>query len=317
MQPTRGQPPEAVDPIGYHYHPALSSTRLKAAVSGTMRAYWARYVDPNRVEVPPTDAMRQGSLVDTFITQPEKAEQRYLVLPADAPKRPTAKQLQDGRNSRPGTKIHDAYLDAQAREKWWEEFFPTIGKREVVTQEWWDRAEAIREVLMAHPEIGPRLRDALVTSQDPHLWFDEGMGEWCRYLPDLETDSGELWDLKKARSCSPRAMVAQAYALAYDLQLSHYDSGYCDRHRGKPTQIGLICYEWDWPHDSILMPASDTLIALGYERRNLARRLIRECEEAGVWPSHETTELTPPRWLMRGEPQPEEPAPTPDPIVLF
>lgn len=317
MQMPQGQSPPPVDHHGYHDHPAMSSSRLKAAITGTMRAYWAKHVDPDRVETPPTEAMRQGSLVDVFITQPEKVAERYAVLPVDAPKRPTARQLQEGKDSRPGTKIHTAWLEAQEREKWWEQFAPSIQGREVIPRDWMERAEAIRGVLLQHPDIGPLLEDALVTSQDPHLWLDESLGQWCRYLPDLETDGGGLWDLKKARSCSPRAMVAQSYALGYDVQLVHYWEGYRNRHRARPEVAGLICYEWEWPHDSILMPAEPALLDMGTERRREAAQRIADCTASGEWPSHPITPLDVPGWRKRGEAQPEESMPTPEPIALF
>lgn len=313
---TRAQAPPAPERLTldqYHDHPAWSASRLKYALTHTGRAYFAEYGDPDRERTPPTDAMRQGSLCDCLITQPGKASERYVIMPADAPRRPTALQIKTGADSRPGTKAHDTYLDAQDREAWWLGFDVSAAGREVIPSGWWHRAEQIREVLLADADIGPRLRDAMLTSQTPHLWTDAN-GLECRYLPDLETGAGGLWDLKKAASTAPRKMIAQSYQLAYDVQLAHYGVGFEDRYQAPATETGLIVYEWDSPHDYAMAPATPELLALGRERRAKALDLIQGWEERDVWPSHGTFPLTPPTWL-NGSGEPE--GLTPDSIVLF
>lgn len=312
MTQTTAPPVEAAD---YHAHPAWSSSRLKFAATHTGRAYFARYEDPLRVPTPPTEPMRQGSLCDCVISQPDKANERYAVMPLDAPRRPTAKQLVDGQDSKPGTKAHDAYLDAQDREAWWVDFTANLGRREVISLDWWTRAEQIRDVLMADPEVGAMLRDALLTSQLPHIWTDD-QGRQCRYLPDLETASGGLWDLKKAASTAPRKMTAQSYGLAYDIQLSHYGHGFQDRYGAQAVETGLICYEWDAPHDYVVMPATPELLELGNQRREAAIQQIEAWRAAGEWPSHGRHPLDPPAWRNGSGSDPAAGL-SPDSIVLF
>jgi len=312
---THATAPPPITAAEYHAHPALSASRLKFAETHTARAYFFEYEDPLRVRTPPTDAMRQGSLCDCLITQPEKAAERYAVMPADAPRRPTAKQLVDGNDSKLGTKAHDAYLEAQDREAWWLQFTEGLGRREIVSPDWWDRAEQIREVLFADPEVGAMLRDALVTSQTPHLWVDDN-GRQCRYLPDLETGSGGLWDLKKAASTSPRKMTAQSDQLAYDIQLVHYGLGFADRYGEPPVETGLICYEWDFPHDFIVMPATAELLAMGAQRRDAAIQRIDAWRAAGEWPSHGRQPLEPPPW-KRDKPDAAQFGLSPESITLF
>ena len=48
---------------------------------GTELDYWATYVDPERMPFQPTDAMRQGSLVDCLITEPQNFDRKYVVAP--------------------------------------------------------------------------------------------------------------------------------------------------------------------------------------------------------------------------------------------
>ena len=77
----------------YHAHPAMGSTTLKTARTKTGRGFWAKCVDPNRKPFLPTDPMRQGSLVDCLETCPDKFDDKYIILPSNAPTKPTKAQL--------------------------------------------------------------------------------------------------------------------------------------------------------------------------------------------------------------------------------
>lgn len=285
----------------YHSHPAVSSSRLKRAITGTGRDY----LHSLKVPFVPTDPMRQGSLCDVMITTPGAFLELYIVMPDDAARRPTPKQLQDGRDSRPGTKSHDSWLDAQDRETWWQAFELRASGREVISRDWADRASTIRDTLADDPIIGPILRDAIESSQQPHLWVDAA-GNECRYLPDLETASGGLWDLKKARSASPRQAAAQAWQLAYDLQVAHYSLGYEDRHEQAPTRRGLITYEWEAPHNCCLMAATPELIQAGQQRRAEALERIARWDAEQHWPSYGEAQWDEPAWRKSGGEAPTE-----------
>ena len=67
--------------MNYHDHPALSASKLKKFITGTPLDFWYAYEWPDRMPVMPTEAMRQGSLVDCMITEPERLEHKYAVAP--------------------------------------------------------------------------------------------------------------------------------------------------------------------------------------------------------------------------------------------
>lgn len=280
------------------------SSQLKDGCKLTARAYYARHLDPDREPFRPSDAMRQGSLADCLITEPGLFDQLYIVRPGDLPKRPTALQLQTGEDSRPGTKARAAWEDAQARESEWLAWEEEAKGREVVPRAWVENAEKVREVLLADPEIGPRLRDALPSSQVGWQWHDPDLGP-CLYKPDLETQAGGLWDLKKSRSAHPRLFASAAYDYGYDLQLAHYSKGYGSRHWGPPTETGIIAYEFDPPFDYCLLTASPELLAHGAERRLRGFQRISELLQAEVFPSHEPQTLELPAWVKGQGPEPE------------
>ena len=265
----------------YHAHPALGSTSIKTMATGTPRGYWARHVDPNRKPFEPTDAMRQGSLVDCLITCPDEFESKYALPPLDAPKRPTSTQLN-------AKKPSEATIEAI---QFWHDFDSSTVGREVLNPDWLETALRIVEVLQADATIGPILAMER-TSQQPYFWIDQDHGIECKYKPDLEPVDGSLLDLKKAASADPRWFNKQAYSLGYDIQISHYRKGFISLHGKPPTRTGFIAYEWKWPHDCALIIANDEYIAMGDERRRKAIERIMECRRLGQWPSHGESLIT-------------------------
>jgi len=64
----------------YHADPAISASHLHA-VAASPYHYWKRFLDPNRPKVPPTPAMRLGSLVHCAVLEPDELSRRYAIAP--------------------------------------------------------------------------------------------------------------------------------------------------------------------------------------------------------------------------------------------
>ena len=273
----------------YHAHPAWSSSKLKSAITGTMLDYWAKHVNPDRWPFEPTDPMRQGSVLDTVLTQPDQFDSRYLVAPAC------------DRRTKDGKAIWaEAIKKAVAQES------------ELIPMDWLINAQAIAHLLRGDSAVKEMLENP-GNSQEPHFWVDAS-GRECRYKPDIEPGD-DLIDIKKARSAEPRQFVRQAYAMGYDLQLAHYRLGYIDRYGKPPARVGFMAVEWDAPHNYSLVWLDDAFIAEGERRRELAFQRIAECEATGVWPSHGEYTAKPPGWIT-GESNRPEPLDQPE-IELF
>ena len=242
----------------YHRHPAWSPTALKAAVTGTMRA-WRQRFGPDAVPFVPSADMVKGDLVDALLTPPFALESRFQVFKTIA------------RNSKIGA-ANCAEAEAAGLTP--------------VSSEMVEQALRIRDALLGDPEVGEVLA-ALdpAHSQQPHFWSDAA-GRPCRCLPDVITSDGRLFDLKKTRSAQPRRFYWQAKELAYDLQLAHLALGHADRTGAMPKGLGLIAFEWEEPFDCCLLVMDEQDLAIGRERREEAFRRIAECQASGVWPSH-------------------------------
>jgi hypothetical protein len=273
----------------YFAHPAIGSTKLKAAETLTGRSFWAKEVDPNRQPFLPSEAMRQGSLVDCLITCPDEFDEKYVLTPVDAPKRPTSTQLN-------AKKPSEATIEAI---QYWHDFDAEIGVREVISSDWLTTALQIKEVLSTDPVIGPILAMER-QSQVPHFWVDPVHGLEMKYKPDLEPSDGSLLDLKKGATAKPSLFERQAYSLGYDVQLDHYSNGFIDLHGKPPTRCGLVVYEWKYPHDCALIIVDDAYLELGRERRQSAITKMLEYERSGLYPSYGEATITRPKFTLTG-----------------
>ncbi len=246
----------------YHRHPAWSPTALKAAVTGTMRAWWQRF-GPGAPPFIPSPDMVKGDLVDALLTPPFRIEQRFAAFKTIA------------RNTKAGA-ANCAEAEAAGLTP--------------VSQEMVEQAKRIRDALHADPVVGEVLA-ALdpAASQQPHFWDDEA-GRPCRCLPDVVTSDGRLFDLKKTRSAVPRRFYWQAKDLAYDLQIAHLALGHQHRCGSEPAETGVIAFEW--PSDPAAAIDCSLLIFDGQDlqsglaRREEAFQRIADCQASGIWPSH-------------------------------
>jgi len=246
----------------YHRHPAWSPTALKAAVTGTMRA-WRQRFGPDAVPFVPSADMVKGDLVDALLTPPFALESRFQVFKTIA------------RNSKIGA--------ANCAEAEADGLTP-------VSSEMVEQALRIRDALLSDPEVGEVLA-ALDPdhSQQPHFWSDAA-GRPCRCLPDVITSDGRLFDLKKTRSAQPRRFYWQAKELAYDLQLAHLALGHEHRCGAPPAETGLIVFEWPTDPtaaiDCGLLLFDEQDLEIGRKRREEAFSRIASCQARGLWPSH-------------------------------
>lgn len=246
----------------YHRHPAWSPTALKAAVTGTMRAWWQRF-GPGAPPFIPSPDMVKGDLVDALLTPPFRIEERFAAFKTIA------------RNTKAGA-ANCAEAEAAGLTP--------------VSHEMVEQAKRIRDALHADPVVGKVLA-ALdpAASQQPHFWDDEA-GRPCRCLPDVVTSDGRLFDLKKTRSAVPRRFYWQAKDLAYDLQIAHLALGHQHRCGSEPAETGVIAFEW--PSDPaaaidcslLIFDAQD--LQSGLARREEAFQRIADCQASGIWPSH-------------------------------
>ncbi|NBS68382.1 hypothetical protein EBT31_05635, partial [bacterium] len=157
---------EPMENAEYHRHSAISKSHLDLVARSPLH-YWARYVDPNRVEPEPTPAMRLGTAVHTLTLEPDSWDSRYVTAP------------QIDRRTKEGKAT-------------WAEFEALSAGRELISCD--DRAVISRmaEAVWKHPAAEMLLFKLPGKAETTHMWTDEATGLQCKCRPDWLTDDGSL-----------------------------------------------------------------------------------------------------------------------------
>lgn len=230
--------------------------------------YWARYLDPERIEPEPTPAMVFGELVHAVLLEPERAAAEYVVAPAGLDRR---------------TKEGKAWVAENAH-------------KHVVSATDWEAAQRMRSALVANEFVRKALERGVaeqpIRTTHPDTWAG------LKAKPDwFDVDSGLVLDLKTT-VCAAKADFAKSVVrYRYHVQEAFYRdvlqwAGY------EVKRFVFAAIEKTHPYAMAVyeLPAE----AVEHGRKLYERDLLvySACQESGIWPSYnpepQTLEL--PSW---------------------
>jgi len=278
--------------LDYHSDPAISASHLKALATSTPRHYWADYVDPNRPGRVETDAMRLGTELHLLTLEPGRfAETYHLDLtPPDAPRRPTAKQLEAlGRACpREGTKAREEWDRHAAAAAWWADWdaaHPIPEGSTALPADRWLQLQGMADSLALDPLIS-KILTSPGEAELALFWHDPDLDIDCRCKPDWLTADGWILDLKSTISANPRRFRWQSWDLGYDLQAWFYLRGVEQALGIQPRGFVFAAVEKRRPYVAVPFLASDALLERGRGRAELAVAQLLECRRTGIWPGY-------------------------------
>jgi PDDEXK-like domain of unknown function (DUF3799) len=251
---------------------ALSATGLKLLA----RSPWHF---ANRVDTDPTPAMLRGTLAHVAILEPDAMAQRYVVLPADAPRRPTRAQWEAKKPSD----------DSKAAMQWWTQFEQDNARRELVPHADFALCQEQLAAVAREPELASLLRTG--RGEVSIFWIDEATGIYCKarpdWLPERAQGRGHLpLDLKTCADESPSGFGRAAARLRYDLQAAHYTAGI-------EAATGVFVERFVFGAVSSKPPVLAVPYVLTDEIRDQGRDERRElmdrlawCQRENVWPAY-------------------------------
>ena len=284
--------PLRMDDTSYHDHPAISASHLETIAAQTLRHYWADYIDPERPARTETDAMRFGTELHMAVLEPERFAKSYLldITPANAPRRPTAKQLESLAKEPPkiGTKARDERDRIAAAAAWWTAWdlkHPIPAGVQLLAADRWSAINGMTDSMLADSLLGPLL-SAPGVAERALFWDDPDLGVSCRCKPDWLTDDGWIVDLKSTVSANPRRFRWQAWDLGYDIQAWFYMRGVEMALGIKPQGFIFAACEKHRPFVCQAYLASDELLQYGRSRAELAVARLLESRESGIWPGY-------------------------------
>ena len=255
----------------YHAIEAVSASGLRLFA----RSPWHFH---NRVPVTPTRPMLRGTLAHCAVLEPGAMEQRYIVTPPDAPRRPTKSQWQAKKPSE----------ESQAAMDWWTEFHRKCEGREIITAEEFETTQAQLRAIALEPELAGPLKSG--RAEVSVFWIDPGTGLYCKARPDWVHDVSDrevmLLDLKSTADESPNGFGRAAARMKYHLQMAHYTEGYEIASGGKVAQFIFGAVTNTPPVLAVPYRLTDEIEAQAYdERRELLERFAW-CRNEGKWPAY-------------------------------
>lgn len=244
---------------------ALSSSGAREMLDSCPAKFRAKQALPQRQ----SDALDFGTLAHALMLEGEDAPSRYVVIGADAPSKPTRRQI-DAKKPSQDT------LDAVA---FWRDIEES--GRKPVAVETWEAAQAMVKAMRAHPFAG-----ALFTNGTPErslFWRDEEFGIWCRCRLDWLPASGRIIpDYKTCRSALPADLERAMWDWGYYQQAAWYSDGVKAVLRFDPAFV-LACQEKDPPNLITVAQPGAFAIEWGRVRNRKAKEIFAAGMATGVW----------------------------------
>lgn len=279
VSPDENEPMENAE---YHRHSAVSKSHLDLVARSPLH-YWARYVDPNRVEPEPSEQMALGSALHTHVLELDQWDSRYVVMPEGLK-----------RTTKEGKAAYEALLQ---------------DGRTILSHNMAQQVMAMGRSVLSHPAAA-MLLNLPGKAETTHMWTDEATGLECKCRPDwLLHDGSLIVDVKTTRDASFSGFRKSIGAYRYHVQAAWYLHGLEQATGKRPEQFLFVCVESDAPYACAVYAADAEMVSTGMAQAVTDLALLAECKAADRWPSYsEQIELISlPGW-MRPRPDGSLPA---------
>lgn len=267
---------EGIDNEAYHAGPGISNSGLSDIAQSPWH-YYSRHLDPNRP--PPVEKAGQleGTLAHCAILEPDEFDKRYVVLPADAPRRPSSIQRNAKKPSAETVKAIE----------WWDDWNAKTNGAATITPEQRDVALRQRDAVWALPDIASALSKG--RPEVSAYWTDPETGVLCRCRPDWVHEAGSgvvLLDVKTFSDARPHEFKMQIARKGYHRQAAFYTDGYALAANVRVLGFIFVAVEMPWPNAAAAVMLDDDSLDLGRRiyRQNLD--LYAECLARNEWPAY-------------------------------
>jgi exodeoxyribonuclease VIII len=256
----------------YHARPEISKSGLDQLRRSPLH-YWNRYLNPDRLIEPPTEAMVLGSALHARVLEPHLFDDEYIVAPQGIDRR-----TKEG-------KLRWADFEAQAEGR-------TVLKAEDAA-----RIEAMAAAVHQHPAARTILRLPGKCEQS-YFWTDEATGVACKCRPDWHSDNRKLIaDVKTTDDASPRGFIRSVMKYRYHVQAAFYSQGI------GAEEFLFIAVEKKPPFAVAVYATPPDLIERGAKEALQDLRLLATCRSENKWPGYgdEIQSLVVPDWLQEDQ----------------
>lgn len=259
----------------YHAVNAVSNSAMKLLA----RSPW-HY--KNRVPVTPTKPMVRGSLAHCAQLEPHAMAERYVVVPEDAPSKPSITQLN-------AKKPSDETI---ATIKWWSDFGRANASRQIISANDYATVGAQLAAIDAVPELARYFSSGF--GEISLFWIDRLTRVYCKARLDWMQPQADgrivILDLKTAADDTPNGFSRSVATMGYHRQQAHYTAGAVET-------LGAEVAEFIFPVVSSTPPIlatpyrldADTVLQ-GFDEVGELLQLYADCMRTGVWPAYTADE---------------------------
>jgi len=270
----------------YHSGPGISKSHLDVVAKSPLH-YWDKYVNDNREPEEPTDSMILGTATHTAILEPDLFPSLYVVVPGDAPKRPTSVQR----------KAKNPSAETLLAIDWWDDFNQANAGKTILDAEDYKTCLAMRDAVHIHSSAGRLLQGG--RSEQSFYCIEEETGELIKCRPDYLRGDGGMVDVKTTEDASPAGFAKSVVNYRYYVQAPWYTDIPLRLYGEIVPYFVFVAVEKKRPYAVATYFVENEQLDVGRERYMKDLRLIAECKQAGNWPgySQEIEPLKLPRWF--------------------
>ncbi|MEW8025508.1 MAG: PD-(D/E)XK nuclease-like domain-containing protein [Candidatus Thiodiazotropha endolucinida] len=246
--------------------------------------------------------LKFGSGLHALVLEPDVFEKEFVLLPTNAPLRPTDRQINAKKQSE-STLISIAF---------WEKWDDENGHKTAISNKpgddpfWkpgdWDQLHYMRDAILEHPYASILLDPDQGKAEQSVYWIDERTKKLCKCRPDFINDAHNVAvDLKSTNDASYTDFAKSSAKFRYHVQDPFYRDGLSKI--GHPVRAFIFVAVEKQPPWGIgiykLSPEERRIGRIEYQR-NLD--IYAECHQADEWPCYPTIlrDLVLPHWGLRG-----------------
>lgn len=279
----------------YHERPEFSSSQLKDMLRSGAHFYSHNIAKEHERET--KKHLDFGTLAHTLFLEPDQFGNEFVVLPADAPRKPTDVMLN-------AKKPSDETIQ---KIEWWDAFNAEHGHKITITDELLDGAERIANNLrelstcrFMENEYG--MAEASIFFKDPLYGLDLRIRPDWHIAPCKNFPNGLIIDVKTTRDARHFGFSKQCGEYGYDLSAAMYREGFQQYYdtEDKPPFIFLVS-ENVAPFNCKQYKAPDLFLSVGEAKYRKTKELLAESLLIDEWDgySKELEEIFLPSYMTK------------------
>ena len=251
----------------------VSKSQLDVLHKSPEKYRW-QFIEGNRPETI-SEALTDGQRAHVFTLEPGKVAEQFLIAPSDAPKKPTAAQLN-------AKKPSDA---TKAAIEWWAEWNEQAKGREIIPADKWNTYEQAAAAVWRNP-YARELLEADGWAESTLHFTDEPTGIECKARPDwLLRDCSVVVDLKTTRDAGPK-FERSADTFRYHVQSGFYTEAVRRTTGTTPQAFIFLCVELEPPFSVAVYKADADFVRAGLEEAQVDLQVLAACRSSDRWPGY-------------------------------